>query len=80
MVNHPAAVADYMCESSTSWPAKMVMAEQTYMGDPDEPVDMSEIEFNGKKNMEQITAYTNILSMRPVFELEEAPDGEWFTD
>lgn len=80
MVNHPAAVADYMCESSTSWPAKMVMAEQTYMGDPDEPVDMSEIEFNGKKNMEQITAYTNILSMRPVFELEEAPDGEWYTD
>lgn len=80
MVNHPAAVADYMCESSTSWPAKMVLAEQTYMGDPDEDVDMSEIDFNGKKNMEQITAYTNILSMRPVFELEEAPDGEWFTD
>lgn len=80
MTNHPAAIADYMCESSTSWPTKMLMAEQTYMGDLEEDVDLSEVEFTGKKNKEQIDAYANILSSRIVIDVEEAPEGEWFED
>jgi len=80
MVNHPAMIASYMCESSTSWLAKVLMAEQTYMGDLEEDVDLSMIEFAGKKSKEQIDAYSNILSAQVVIDVEEAPEGEWFED
>lgn len=80
MINHPAAVAHYMTENSTSWPAKMVMAEQNYLGDLDGDVDMSEIDFSGKKNQEAIGAYANMLDTEIVVETEEAPEGEYFED
>lgn len=35
MVNHPAAVADFMAENSTSLEAKMASAERLYLGDPE---------------------------------------------
>lgn len=80
MVNHPAAVARYMLENSTSWMAKVQMAEQTYLGDPDAELSMKDIEFAGKKNLEAIAAYNNMLDTELRIVLEEAPPGEVFYD
>lgn len=82
MVNHPAAVARFMTENSTSWPVKMIMAEQLYLGNPDEDLELSEVEgeTSGKKNMEAITAYAGVLSTEIIIETEEAPEGEYFED
>lgn len=80
MVPHPAAVARYMLENSTSWPAKVQMAEQTYLGDPEMEIVMGDVEFAGKKNLEAIGAYNNILDTELVIEVEEAPEGQWFYD
>lgn len=81
-VNHPEVVARYMSENSTSWPAKMVIAEQTYMGEPNTEIDLSEIGniHEGKKNMEVIQAYLNVLGTRYVFDVEKAKPGEYFED
>lgn len=80
MVNHPAAVARYMLENSTSWMAKVQMAEQTYLGDPDAELSMKDIEFVGKKNLEAISAYNYMLDTELLIDLEEAPPGEYFYD
>lgn len=80
MVNHPAAVARYMLENSTSWMAKVQMAEQTYLGDPDAELSMKDIEFVGKKNLEAISAYNYMLDTELLIDLEEAPPDEYFYD
>lgn len=81
MINHPAAIANYMMENSTSWPAKMIMAEHNYFDDlGSDTMDMSEVEFTGKKNLEAIAAHINVLGSKIEMEYEEAPEGEYFTD
>lgn len=78
MVNHPAAVSDYMAESSTSWNAKVEMARQGYLGDPDELMKSPENVNKGKKNIEYIEAHTNILGSEFEMEVKHAPKGEYF--
>lgn len=80
MTNHPTIVARLMSENSTSWPAKMVIAEQLYMGELDDDVDLEEAGnlYRGKKNMELINAYMNVLSSQIDIEFEMAPEGEYF--
>ena len=101
MINYPKMVADFMTENSTSWQAKMVMAEKSYLADigeyhfpiDDEETDEEDIDAfvdsflaetdnpnTGKKNMEAIEAYMNVLGSEIDMEVEEAPDGEWFYD
>lgn len=82
MVNHPAVIARFMSENSTSWAAKMLIAEQTYMGDPDDEVDISEVDniHKGKKNMEAIQAYINVLGSTFEIDVEKAKNGEMFED
>lgn len=80
MVNHPAVVARYMLENSTSWLAKVQMAEQTYLGDPDAELQMQDIELGGKKNLEAIAAYNNMLDTELVIETEDPEPGETFYD
>ena len=36
--------------------------------------------YSGKKNMEAISAYANVLGDEIEIEIEDAPDGEWFED
>ena len=80
MCRHPKAIADFMSENSTSWEAKMRMAEYNYLGDLEEDLDITGIEFSGKKNVQAIDAYNNVLGTRIVMEVETAPDGEYFED
>ena len=101
MINYPKMVADFMTENSTSWQAKMVMAEKSYLADIGEyhfPIDEEETDDEdidafvdsflaetdnpntGKKNMEAIEAYMNVLGSEIDMEVEDAPDGEWFYD
>lgn len=103
MINHPIAVANFMTEASTSWQAKMVMADKLYLDDfnqitfpevdEEEPwedeekqeiIDSFLMETDnpdaGKKNMEVIAAYLNVLSTEIQIDVEEADDGEWFYD
>ena len=98
MVNHPAAVAAFMTENSTSWPAKVMMAEHNYLDDIDLTYEFEDEEdvdaeaylkelmendtllYSGKKNMEAISAYANVLGDEIEIEIEDAPDGEWFED
>ena len=101
MINYPKMVADFMTENSTSWQAKMVMAEKSYLADigeyhfpiDDEETDEEDIDAfvdsflaetdnpnTGKKNMEAIEAYMNVLGSEIDMEVEDAPDGEWFYD
>lgn len=101
MINYPKMVADFMTENSTSWQAKMVMAEKSYLADIGEyhfPIDEEETDEEdidafvdsflaetdnpntGKKNMEAIEAYMNVLGSEIDMEVEDAPDGEWFYD
>ena len=107
MVNHPAAVADFMTENSTSLEAKMAMAEKNYLGDLTETevnldsVDLDDIPdeveltaknlgemitedsyviATGKKNMEIISAYLNVLGTRINFDAEQANGDEWYED
>ena len=42
--------------------------------------DITGIEFSGKKNVQAIDAYNNVLGTRIVMEVETAPDGEYFED
>jgi len=94
MVNHPAVIADFMMENSTSFEAKLYQAEQSYLmdeyedddDDDMEPVDaeeliqsmMDDIEMTGKKNLEWISAYLAVLGTVIDIEVEEAPEGEYF--
>ena len=105
MVNHPAVVADFMTENSTSMEAKMAMSEEKYLGDlTTDEIDFSDVEeadiplgmtideyfativendyvvATGKKNMEQIEAYMNVLGTEIDIETETAPDGGYFED
>lgn len=80
MCKHPKAVANFMTENSTSWEAKMRMAEQSALGDLDDDLVLTEVEFTGKKNVEAIDAYNNILGSKIVMEVETAAEGEWFID
>lgn len=105
MVNHPAAIADYMMENSTSWQAKVVMGQDRYLGDiedgfegmsPEEIEDMLyadsdfdyynnhdvdyALEKSGKKNAEVIAGLLTPLGVRIEFDVEEAPEGEYFND
>ena len=80
MVNHPACIADFMMENSTSYEAKLALSEQLYMNDPDEEVDMEGVVMKGKKNIEWIEAMINVLGTHIEVESETAPDGEWFYD
>ena len=80
MVNHPAAIADFMAENSTSWNAKVHMAEQISLNEPDNEIDMTGVKLNGRKNMELISSYLNVMGTKIEMEVEEAPKGEWFTD
>ena len=110
MVNHPAAIADFMMENSTSLEAKLAHAERTYFGDVDltdldidtllamhdmdqDDLDEQEVTLTekqlarliyenpyaanvGKKNMESIYAYLNVLGTELVFETETADDPD----
>lgn len=78
MCNHSQAIADYMAEASTSWGAKVELARQGFLGDPDEPIVSPEEVSKGKKNIEYIEAYTNILGSKFNIEVERAPEGEEF--
>ena len=83
MVNHPACIADFMMENSTSYETKLALSEQLYMNDPEEDVDMSDIvtvTMKGKKNIEWIEAMVNVLGTHIDVEYETAPEGEWFYD
>ena len=98
MVNHPAAVADFMTENSTSLEAKMASAEEHYLGDlTTDEYDLNQFELadedreslitedpivicSGKKNIEQIDAYLNVLGTRIVSDVETAEGDEWFED
>ena len=113
MVNHPAAIADFMTENSTSLPAKLARAEDIYLQGLEsdemditrmlidcEDMDIGEIiedddllnrsfqkimenqyaAATGKKNMEQIIAYLNELSIDIEFDTEEAEPGKYFHD
>jgi len=78
MCNHPAAVADFMTENSTSYEAKLALARHEYMGNFDEEADMSEVVMTSKKNVELITAYIEPLGTEIELEIETAPDDEYF--
>lgn len=80
MVNHPAAIADFMMENSTSFEAKLALSEQSYLGDPDEDIDMDGVVMKGKKNIEWISAYLGVLGTDIIVETEEAAPGEIFED
>lgn len=95
MVNHPAAIADFMMENSTSFNAKLAQAERSYLMDEYdleeedlEPVDPTEllratfddIDMTGKKNLEWISAYLSVLGTEIVMDVETAPEGEYFYD
>ena len=82
MVNHPGVVSRFMSENSTSWPAKMVIAEQTYLGDLNSGINLSEVKniHEGKKNMEAIQAYINVLGSTIEIDTEKAKPGEYYTD
>ena len=96
MVNHPAAIADFMTENSTSFNAKLAQAERSYLvdeyGDMDEedlelvdPMELlqstfDDIDMSGKKNLEWISAYLSVLGTEIVMDVETAPEGEYFYD
>lgn len=80
MVNHPAAIADFMMENSTSFEAKLALSEKVYLGDPEDDITIDEIKVAGKKNTEWIEAMINPLGTDIDIETEEAPEGEWFYD
>ena len=80
MVNHPAAVADYMMENSTSFEAKLAVSEQNYLGLPDVDINIDNIVMKGKKNIEWMSAYLNVLGTEIAVEVEEAEEGEYFVD
>ena len=94
MVKHPALLADFMKENSTSWEAKVIRALKSYLGNIDEEIsdiedgeyDFDEadtanaLERSSKKNSEVIAGYLNVLGSRITFEIEEAPEGEYFSD
>lgn len=92
MVNHPAVIAAYMSENSTSFDAKLYVAEHLYYDIPMsddgelEPVEDAEemtrakVFIQGKKNIEWISAYLNFLGSRLIMDVEKAPEGEWFED
>ena len=80
MVNHPACIADFMMENSTSYEAKLALSKQLYLNDPDEEVDMTGVVMKGKKNIEWIEALINVLGTHIEVETETAPEGEWFYD
>ena len=80
MVNHPAAIADFMMENSTSFEAKLEFSEKNYLSDPEEEVEVDNIMLSGKKNIEWISAYLNVLGSEIVIDSEEAPPGETYED
>jgi len=80
MTNHPKVCADFIVENSTSFEAKMRMAEHQYLGDLDEDLDITGMEFSGQKNIEAIDAYNYMFGARIRLEVEEAKPGEYFTD
>ena len=83
MVNHPAGIAAFMVQNSTSWEAKMRMAERDYLMDITDEEDlpmMEDLNIGGKKNLEAIAAYNNVLGAKIEMDIEEAPDGEYFED
>lgn len=82
MCNHPAAIADFMMENSTSYSAKLALAEHSYLGDPEEDIelDVDEVEVSGKKNVEWIAAYLQPVGTEIKMEIEKAKEGEWFYD
>lgn len=57
MVDHPDAVAAFMTENSTSWPAKMIMAEHNYLGDLDimNAYDLDEDEMEDPEVLQNIS-------------------------
>ncbi len=82
MVKHPAAISEFMAEYSTSFAAKLSIADQLYLKDPETSVTMNDITdiYDGKKNMQQILAYCAMLGTTIKIETEDAPDGELFED
>ena len=83
MVNHPAGIAAFMVQNSTSWEAKMRMAERDYLMDITDEEDlpmMEDLNIGGKKNLEAIAAYNNVLGAKIEMDIEEAPDGEYLED
>lgn len=80
MVNHPAMIADFMVENSTSFEAKLALSEQIYLGDPDEEISIDSVPITGKKNTEWIQGIINVLGTDIEIETERAPEGEWFYD
>lgn len=80
MINHPSAVADFMMENSTSYPMKEAISEQAYLGDPEEDINVEDVEVTSKKNAQWIAAYLNVLGTEIVIDTEKAPPGEYFED
>lgn len=80
MCNHPAVVADFMMENSTSYEAKLAIAEHEYLGDPEEEIDMEDIEVSSKKNVEWIAAYLEPLGTEIEMVIDTAPEGEYFDE
>ena len=80
MVPHPACIADYMMENSSSFEAKLAQDEQGYLGDPEEDFASGEEIVMSRKNIEHIGALINVLGTRIVQEIRTAPEGQWFND
>lgn len=81
MINHPAAIAQFMDENSTSFPAKLELSEHLYRGDDaDGELSITDVHVEGKKNSELIQAYATMKGARIIIKTEEAPDGEFFED
>ena len=79
MVPHPAAIADFMMENSTSFDAKLELSDHIYLDDPDEDDEEGiDVALSGKKNIEWISAYLNVLGTEIDIKTEEAPPGEHF--
>lgn len=80
MVNHPACIADFMMENSTSYEAKLELSKQLYLNDPEDEVVMDGVVMKGKKNIEWIEALINVLGTHIEVSSEDAKDGECFYD
>lgn len=80
MTNHPAMIADFMTENSTSYNAKLESSANNYLGDPEDDNEIDRPEDTGKKNMQQIQGHIFTLGTRIVIDYEKAKDGEYFTD
>lgn len=79
MTNHPALVADFINENSTSVSLKLAMAEQSAMGDIEDEIIL-DCENGDKNNIAMIDGYIYALGSRIEVDYEYATDDDYFTD